>query len=493
MSKLKNAWNSISIKWKVFTYLFGFCALLIVVLWLVQTVFLDDFYRAIKSRQISDAANKIEQNIENENLSNVISEVAINSDACIFVISNSGGLVTKSTGTRLCNDIGIIQVSYIIEQVQLNGTMEGYYNKSGLMIDGTQYPESPFGTGTNNIPGIGNIDDHSTTLVYAKNITASNGLAVYMVLTTPITPLGATISTIRIELVYITIGMIALAFLLAFFISRNVSKPIEGINEKAKILAKGEYDIVFDDKGYKEINELSKTLTTASKDLAKVETLRRELIANISHDLRTPLALISGYAEAMRDLPNENNYENAQIIIEEANRLSSLVNDALNISKYQAGVMTLEKSDFNLTISCQQAVKRMAELVKNDGYSITFIADQEITINGDKNKIDQAFYNLLINAINYTGDDKKVIVQQVVDEKMVAIEVSDSGEGIASENLPYIWERYYKVDKTHKRAVTGSGLGLSIVKNIVDMHGGQSGVRTSSTKGSTFFIKFKIK
>ena len=125
------------------------------------------------------------------------------------------------------------------------------------------------------------------------------------------------------------------------------------------------------------------------------------------------------------------------------------------------------------------------------GYELEFSAEKEVWVEGDEIKLTQVFYNLLINAINYTGEDKKVSVRQLVDSDSVRIEVIDTGDGIANEDIPYIWERYYKVDKNHKRAITGTGLGLSIVKKVMEMHGGNYGVESEQGKGSTFWFTLK--
>ena len=486
--KLKKTWNQMSIKWKIFTYLFGFCVIVLAFLWVFQIVFLSDFYRGIKVGQVKAAASNIESEINSIGVAEAVSDASMKSDACVFVVSTDGTVVATTNSYRRCSTMTALQVSYIRNELTDSNDFTAYYNvKGGVTIGGEVITNSPF----NNM-AFGN--DQLTTLVYATEVVqTSTNQTLLVVITTEITPVTATVSTLRIQLIYVTIGMIVLAFLLAWLISRNVSKPIEGINEKAKILAKGNYDVIFDSTGYKEINELSATLTSTSKELAKVETLRKELIANISHDLRTPLTLIAGYAEAMRDLPEENNYENAQIIIEEANRLSSLVNDALNISKMQSGVLSLEISEFSLTKMSENVVHRMAELVKKDGYHLEFKADQDVMIAADENKLSQVLYNLLINAINYTGEDKLVTVTQTVKDNEVTIAVHDSGPGVDEENLPYIWDRYYKVDKVHKRAVTGTGLGLSIVKSLVTLHKGECGVETSKDHGSTFYFKLKIK
>lgn len=135
-------------------------------------------------------------------------------------------------------------------------------------------------------------------------------------------------------------------------------------------------------------------------------------------------------------------------------------------------------------------MNRFSELTKKDGYTIEFMYENEVFVNTDEWGISQVFYNLLSNAINFTGEDQKVIVRQSIDETGVKIEVIDSGEGIPEESLPYIWDRYYNTKAVHRRAVVGSGLGLSIVKSIISMHGGECGVSSKIGEGSTFWFRF---
>jgi signal transduction histidine kinase len=190
-----------------------------------------------------------------------------------------------------------------------------------------------------------------------------------------------------------------------------------------------------------------------------------------------------------RDIPGENSPENVQVIIDEATRLSLLVNDLLDISRLQAGTEKIKCEEYNLTRSIRDIISRFDKLKENDGYNITFETDGDITVNADEARIAQAVYNLIGNAINYTGEDKSVRVVQKIYDGKVRIEITDSGEGIAKEELPYIWDRYYKVDKTHKRAEAGTGLGLSIVKTVFESHGAVYGVDSTVGEGSTFWFE----
>ncbi len=307
-----------------------------------------------------------------------------------------------------------------------------------------------------------------------------------------ITPVEATISTLRFQLYIIVAIMVLFSVALAIIIARRIAKPIEEISAGAKALADGNYATHFDGHGFLEIKELSDTLNTAATELSKVENLRRELMANVSHDLRTPLALIYSYAEMMHDFPAEVTPQQTQTIMDEAKRLSGLVNDVLDVSRLETGRMELNLSAYNLTESLRGTAMRTAELVKKDGYDIRFESGGDAFVRADEIKITQAFYNLLVNAVHYSTADKTIIVRQSVKNGKVKVAVIDSGDGIAPEDMPYIWERYYKVDKQHRRAVAGTGLGLSIVKKIIELHHGACGVESQPGKGSTFWFELPI-
>lgn len=263
------------------------------------------------------------------------------------------------------------------------------------------------------------------------------------------------------------------------------------MSKEARLLATGNYNVNFSGKGYKESEELANSLNFAAGELSKLDSLQKELIANISHDLRTPLTMISGYAEMMRDIPGEMTGDNLKIIIDESQRLSMLVSDVMDLSKLGANIEELKKSEFSLTEKIEAVIERIGKMSACDGYKINFVCDHDAIVYADETRILQVIYNLITNAINHTGEDRTVNVRQIVLDggKAVRIEVTDSGEGIKEEDLPYIWDRYYKVDRVHKRASVGSGLGLSIVKNILKLHSANFGVESREGEGSTFWFE----
>ena len=237
---------------------------------------------------------------------------------------------------------------------------------------------------------------------------------------------------------------------------------------------------------------VSETLNYASVELAKTDKFQKELISNVSHDLRTPLTMIKGYAEVMRDIPFENTPENIQVIIDETERLAALVNDMLDVSKLQAGTRQPDMQLFSLTQAVSDVLKRYEKLRGQEGYSIEFYADNEAFVIADSVMILQVIYNLINNAINYTGDDKKVVVRQETIQNKVRISVTDTGEGIKKEDIPHIWDRYYKVDKVHKRSTVGTGLGLSITREILELHNARFGVGSKIGYGSNFWFELDL-
>jgi signal transduction histidine kinase len=204
--------------------------------------------------------------------------------------------------------------------------------------------------------------------------------------------------------------------------------------------------------------------------------------------------MIIGYSEVMRDLPGENTPENVQVIIDETERLAQLVNDLLDLSKLQAGSRQPAMEVFNLTELIEATMLRYEKLTQKDGYRVEYASDVSVDIRADRTMLLQVIYNLINNAINYTGDDKLVRVTQRLSEdgSRVRVSVTDSGVGIAPDQIPLIWDRYYKIDKVHRRAMIGTGLGLSIVKQILEAHRTTYGVESKLGEGSTFWFEMRV-
>ncbi len=469
-----------------------FLLLLLGLLWLFQVVFFGEIYKSVRISEIVGSADEICESIELDNsaISSIAKKTALEKRFCVLIFDEHGNIIAseKILSDCIIHDMNArsIYTLYAFAK-QSNGEKLSRFQVDAFR--NIRY-EADFYAPNNNAEQ----DSMDESIIYTRVVpSASRKRDMIVMLNTTISPVDSTIRTLQTELIIISAIMTVLALALSFILARRVAKPIVRINAGAKLLAEGNYDIRFASGGYREIAELSDTLNYASEELSKTGALQRELISNISHDLRTPLTMITGYAEVMRDLPDENTPENVQIIIDEAKRLSSLVNDVLDISKLQSGTQELTLTEFNLTETVHEVIGRFSKLTEQDGWVIAFHFDKDVMVTADRTRILQVIYNFINNAITHAGGDKTVIVTQRVitegDTSHVRIEVTDHGEGIAPEAIPNIWDRYYKVDKLHRRAQMGSGLGLSIVKSILDLHHARYGVDSRMGEGSTFWFE----
>ena len=207
--------------------------------------------------------------------------------------------------------------------------------------------------------------------------------------------------------------------------------------------------------------------------------------------------MIKAYAEMVRDVTYKDDTKRTKdlnIIIEETDRLNVLVNDILELSKIQSGTQKLTIEQFDLEKFVKNIIKRYDIMSENKKYKFKVSINKNIIVSADRKRIEQVMYNLINNAINYTGDDKKIIINALVLENTVRIEVKDTGKGIDKEELENIWDKYYKIDKTHSREQVGSGVGLSIVKNILINHNCNYGVESIKGNGTTFYFELpKVK
>jgi signal transduction histidine kinase len=473
--------RNLPLKWKVFAYLLGFCAILLLILWIFQTVLLDAFYKATKVMEIKSSAGILAANIDSDELASLVSAVSQNGTVSVEIISEDGGDIAASAeSTNIFSRMMIWEKTRLADEAKARG---GEYILYETLADtfhpGKDPGERPFGS------------QPAQSILFVRIVRSSSGVTGAVLIKAQISPVDATVTTLRYQLYLITAVMLLLSVIIALLIARRVSKPIVELSGSAKALATGNYNVSFNGKGFREIGELSETLNTAAAELSKVEGLRRELMANISHDLRTPLSLIYSYAEVMHDFPDEITPDKTQVIMDETRRLTSLVSDILELTKLESGSGEPDIEAYNLTRSIEETVCRLSELLRKDGYTFDFCREGDAYVAADEKKITQVTYNLLLNAIHYTGPDRTVKVRQTAADGTVRIAVTDTGDGIAPEDQEYIWDRYYKVDKKHKRTVTGSGLGLSIVKKVVALHGGECGVISEVGHGSTFWFSLK--
>ena len=462
----------ISIKSRVFGGFLIFTCVILALLWIFQVAMLDTFYRTIKIKELEKSADTLTAAIDSPDIQEIADKISEGNQINILITNESGfGLIVSYYSQSNAIYRGhAAQYAAIYKETVANGgsIFQEYSNQTNSFTPSKEAYESD-------------------NMVLAKSTSNALGQNRLILLHSNLTPVDATKTTLEFQLYCITFIMIFLAFILALILAFAITKPIDKINNTAKLLGEGNYAVYFDESGYKEISELARTLNYTTYELSKLEALRRDLIANISHDLRTPLTMIEGYSEVMRDIPNELNSENVQIIIDESHRLTSLVNDMLDLSRLQSGTIPLESETFCITQSVSEIIERYKKL---SDINITFESDYDVYVYADQIKISQVIYNLLNNAVIHSGDEKNITIRQKVNSGFVRIEIIDRGKGIEPEILKDIWERYYKADRTKKNS-TGTGLGLSIVKAILDLHKATYGVESEINKGSNFWFELE--
>lgn len=470
-----------SIKFKMWTYFMLFGALILITLWFLQIIFLKSYYQSMKTREIFKAANTLINEYGKKDFDNVLSQYSFQHNMSILITDINGNLLYSSDIFK--GDMPDNRQNWgpskafgrlsITDYIRIHNQL--MQSKDGRVHYKIKSPISKM-----------------QILVYGAIINSDmeNGAILYI--TSPLDPIDSTTAILKNQLIIVTFILLLLAFILSFFISRKLSKPIEKLTDSAKLLAGGNYNVIFEQGSYSEVTELSNTLNYATRELSKTDQLRKDLIANISHDLRTPLTMVKMYAEMIRDLSGNNpkkRGEHIDVIINETDRLSDLVKDILDLSKIESGTSKIHYEHFDISQLVKSIITRFKVLSERDGYIFDIDCDDGINVKADEKRIEQVIYNLISNAVNYTGDDKKVTIHLKSLKNKIRFEVIDTGKGIPKEKLENIWERYYKANETHKRAVIGTGLGLSIVKNILEAHNAHFGVNSIIGQGSTFWFE----
>ena len=284
------------------------------------------------------------------------------------------------------------------------------------------------------------------------------------------------------------------ALLLAFALSVRLSSPIEKLTRSAQELSKGNHDVYFDGAGFTETKELAKALNKASYEMEKTDFYQREIIANVSHDLKTPLTMIRSYAEKIIDITGDNpDKRNADlnVIISETEHLNRLVTDMLSVSNLQSNNIELRMETFDLVEAARSVYESFLALATSEGFEIHFHPCKPAYIVGDRTRMTQVMTNFVSNAVKYSGDNKYIEIRLNKTSRKVTFHCIDQGMGIPSDEIGHVWDKYYRTSANHERGIEGTGLGLAIVKGILNLHGAKYGVESEEGKGSDFWFEME--
>ncbi len=453
-----------SLRIELIIFLLIFVLSILGLIYFFQTTFLDSFYKESKINVLENIASEVKLSIENDDLDDYMDQITISNEVCVRVVSNNSKY--NNVGACSLKNLDFNTINDIAKQTSDNG--------GDKLFDLFRYHV--------------NSESELDIYIYSK-LFDINDETVMVLVSTMITPIGATISTIKSQYVIIVGIVVVMTIILALILSHFIIKPIKKINDESKNLAKGEYDKSKVNFKIKEFDELNNTLDKANEDISKADKAKKELLANVSHDLRTPLTMIVGYGEMIRDLPEENNESNINVIIDEAKRLSTLVDDLLDISRIENDNIKLNKKEASLNDLLTNTYHQYEKYCEAQNVKLELKLSEDKIVSIDEARIKQVLYNFINNALNYNDKDNQLIIlgSEIIDNK-TRVYVYDNGEGISDKDINNIWDRYYKVDKLHKRSHIGSGIGLALSKQLLEAHNIKYGVESKVGEYTKFYF-----
>lgn len=455
---MKQKINKNSLLFKTSIILISFSVFILLLSYFFQIQYSNFYYEKHKINEV----NKIVKNIDMNSIEKYLEKISLEKDVCIEYRLNNGSIFYNEGEKGCLLSYQSSKITKLKEQMYESSQTEIFYKITNPLFN-------------------------SKSFLFGKRL--SNGAYIYI--NSQLESLDSTYIVLKNQLVYLLIIVIGVAFLISIILSATIIRPILNITRKAKRLGEGDLEVEFDVSSISEINDLANSLNYAKNEMIKTDDYRRDLMANVGHDLKTPLTLIKSYAEMVRDITysdSEKRTSNLNVIINETDRLNALVNDILTLTKIEATEKNLNIEEYDLIEQIKEIIANFEILSITENYNFIYTGPEKILISADKIKISQVIYNLINNAINYTGNDCKVYINVIEKKKSIKVEITDTGKGIEEKDIEHIWSRYYKTEKKHKRNKVGTGLGLSIVKEILQNHKFEYGVKSKVGKGTTFYF-----
>lgn len=440
--------------------------------------FIRPYYRDNQIQTIDTIASSIETNLINKSPTDKdiddTSKLVIGNNVCALIFNdNAKEVFDKNSLGELC----MLDQTVVINDEEINIHKDP--SRAIKLLDEESINQTLFSS----ITGL-------EMLLYGRKI-SSNLSNYYLVLNTPLEPVSSYIDFIMGQYMFVAVSVIFIAIVVAFFLARRITKPIVQIKKEANKLAEGNYNADFKTNSYSEINDLANTLDDATNKLSKVDELRKDLVANVSHDIKTPLTVIRSYAEMIADISGDDpikRKEHLDVILKETDYLNKLVSDMQEYSKMQAGLIELNKTNFDLKNCINSVIVLLQKLIDEKNIKLKKKLTSVI-VYADEMKMSQVIYNFVSNAIKHSKEGGRIEIRMIDSEESIKVDVIDNGDGIAEEAIPYIWDRYYKIDKSFKRNENSTGLGLAIAKAILEAHKAKYGVKSKIDVGSNFYFE----
>lgn len=470
-----------SIKFKTWGYMIGVVSVILIIMWLLGVVFLQDFYEYTKELDVKkvqvDIVKTLSKGDITENYEKLL-EISRENDLFVEIFDNEGKIIVSPYMYFMQNDSRIRMsfgnmMSSIVATNAVKEMIETGESSKVLKIKPKEEQQKE--------------QDNAIMLI---NKFKAGDMNYYVATRSSLVPIQSTADILGRLFVVIMLVVLVVSLVLAFAFASTITKPIRKLSVAARQVAAGNYDVNLQVENADELGVLTNDFNEMTKELGKVDSIRKDLIANVSHELRTPLTMIKGYAETIRDLSGdipEKREKQLGIIIDETDRLSGLITNMLDLSRLQADKLDFAFEEFNLTKMLKKLMERY-DIYTQQGFVFNMNLAEDVMVTGDYARLEQVVCNLVDNAINHSIDTQTVDI--VLTENGV-FNVRNFGDVIEPEDIRHIWDRYYKIDKSGRRRIAGTGIGLSIVKEILTRHNFKYGVTSDKTNGTNFWIDFK--
>ena len=446
---------------------------MLLILWMLQISFLEPYYKASRSKNMLYNVIEVEKFMQGP-----LETEQRNDLRLLFARENMCGIVYSNKGIRIF-DIAIDALGQSCYLNQITATTKTDFI---ALVDESE-------TGQINVPFRDEQFEQAMTF-YAKRFEVGEE-SYYIFVNAPMELLDSTVDILKNQFLMVSLIVFTLGTTIALLLSRKLSYPIHSMNMSAKKLARGDFSVKFEGSGYQEAVELSETLNYATEEFSKTNELRKDLVANVSHDIKTPLTMIKAYTEMIQDISGDNSElrnQHLKVILDETNHLEKLVNDMLSLSQYEAKVLEVKETRFNL----RDHITSILNLFQNEKPRFKVNCDKKIRVLADEIKMGQVLFNFISNALKHNTQDKPITIDvKKTNTGKVIVSVIDQGDGISENDQKYIWDRYAKINKHHHRTLYSTGLGLSIVSAICEATGSDYGVESEMGKGSRFYYTLK--
>ena len=483
--------KSRGISFKLWASIIAMTMALLVFILIFQTEFLYDFYYEQEKEQLEKDCIRLSSYVARGQYSFTIPYYSVMRRVNdIIIVTDKHGKITYVEGTntyKLGDNFGMKHLGKILKG-------ENVYEKNKMIRNPYSVWPKEMDALLVGVPvrQLSSYTQESRQIIgenYNGNAIKKPEISEVIYLITTLEYMQTTIDAIRNQFIYIIIISIILASAMSYFLSQSFSKPLKRINNAAMEISRGNYDTKINLRSSREIIELGETMNSLAKQLSRVEQIRREFIANVSHEIRTPLSYLQGYSEVLIDglaESEEDRQKYLRIIMEETVRLKTMVNEILQLSQIEAGHIQLQQKPFSMEALVRRTIDKLLPYATKRSIAIKFInmSEDVLTCFGDENRIKQVLINLLSNAVKHSYDNGNILINAYRQGENIYVSIRDFGEGIPAEDLPFIWDRFYTVDKRNSESSTG--LGLAIAKNIMDVHGCEITVSSVYGEGSVF-------